>query len=86
MSTEIEKAYSRGYHAGQKRAIAARKREHLRRERQAFWDRVFVASVSTCIDVNGWEKGDVPISDIRQRVALAKDFADEALKQREFVL
>jgi hypothetical protein len=85
VSTDEQRAYSRGYAAGLRKRKADRSQESMRRERQAFWDRAFFAALGSCISVDGWKDGDKPINDIPSRVELARDFANQALHRRRYV-
>lgn len=85
MNDDEKRGYARGYAAGKKKRTDDRKREHLRRERQAFWDRAFLASLGACINADGWKTGDKLITTLPDRVALASDVADEAVKRRRYV-
>lgn len=85
MSTDEQRGYSKGYVAGLRKRKADRSRENIRHEKQAFWDRAFLASITTCIDVQGWKRGDELINTVEQRVRLAADIADAAVKQRKRV-
>lgn len=85
MNDDEKRGYARGYAAGTRKHAADRTREHLRRERQAFWDRAFLASLGVCVGVDGWKCGDKPITTLPDRVALASDVADEAAKIRRCV-
>lgn len=85
MSTDEQRGYSKGYAAGLRKRKADRSRESIRREKQAFWDRAFLASIATCIDVQDWKRGNEPIHTVEQRVRLAADIADAAVKQRRYV-
>lgn len=74
------RGYARGYQAGKKRLKVDITKERLERERDAFRRRAFLAALPSCIDAQGWKRGDEPINTVEQRVRLANSFAKEALK------
>lgn len=78
--TAEARAYSRGYQAGRKRRKTEVAEERRLAQRQAFWQRAFLAALPACVTAQGWAVGDKPITNISQRTRLAKDFADEATK------
>lgn len=73
-------AYARGYQAGRKRRRRDMTIEQMNKHRDANWNRAFLAALPTCIDAQGWKRGDKPINSLEARVRLARDFADEAMK------
>jgi hypothetical protein len=81
-TTEEQRGYARGYAAGRKRVQRDRQTERYQAERQAFLDRAFMAALSACIDAKGWTRGEKPITTLDERVRLAWDAAESALKQR----
>lgn len=85
MSADEQRGYSKGYAAGLRKRKADRSREHIRREKQAFWDRAFLAVIDSCMNIQGWSRGDKPISSLEDRVRLASEVADEAVKRRRYV-
>jgi hypothetical protein len=84
MSDEIknEKArgYSLGYAAGKKRAAKEDAAEELRVARAEKWNAAFLASLGGCVSQQHWTRGDKPIVTLPDRVLLAKEFADEAMR------
>jgi hypothetical protein len=79
--TETEKAaYQKGYHAGRKRVKKDITTERLRAERATFRRRAFLAALPACVKAQGWQRGGTPITTMNDRVRLAWEFADEALK------
>lgn len=66
--------YQKGYAAGR------RKRSRDNAE-TALWQRAYLAALPAVMGAQGWKRGDVHINGLTDRVGLAKDFADEALKQ-----
>ena len=78
-----KRGYSKGYAAGKRRAGREVDTERLERARaareNAFWRQAMCAALTTCCNVHGWTKGDKPISNIADRVDLARDFADQAV-------
>jgi hypothetical protein len=81
-TTEEKRVYARGYAAGRKRVQRDRLAERMQAERQAFLDRAFLAALPACIDAQGWTRGEKPITTLDERVRLAWDAAESALKQR----
>lgn len=79
------RGYSKGYLAGRKKKRAEQVIENMRRERQAFLDKAFISLLPASMLAEGWKSGDKPISNTTDRVALARKFAAEALKQRPLV-
>lgn len=80
-ATADRRAYQRGYAAGRKRVRLDRQREHLQRQENAAWNRAFLAVLPGCIQANGWQDSNgKPITTLPQRVQLASNAADQALK------
>lgn len=83
---EEKRAYSRGYATGRAKVKADRNVIARQRERQAFLDRTFLAALPFAMTQSTWGigKGNEtrPINTIAERVDLAWDVAQEALKQR----
>lgn len=86
MDDEIKKAelrgYARGYHAGKKKRHRDDFVARYRRERQAFLDRAFIATLPAALNADGWKFGDKPITSTDDRVELAARWAVAALKKR----
>lgn len=74
--------YARGYRAGKHRRQRDIDHEHHRREQQALLDRIYVAMLPTAMSAQGWKFGEKPISSMDDRIELARQWAEEALKQR----
>lgn len=85
MTQEDQRAYSRGYAAGRKRQTLERTVENVRRERQAFLDKAFLALLPTAMTQNSWKFGDKIVSTVEDRVKLASYWAKEALHKRPLV-
>jgi hypothetical protein len=77
-----QRGYSRGYVAGRKRLKADESAEHLRRERQAFLDKAFLATLPMALEQSTWTRGDKPIKKLKDRVQLAWEIAEAALLSR----
>ncbi len=77
-----KRAYSKGYAAGNRRRKRDNDRECQRMERQAFLDKAFLSVLPTAMNAQGWSFGSEPITSTKDRVTLAKRWAEEALKQR----
>lgn len=86
MTPDERRAYSRGYQAGRAKQKADTDKTEAQRTRQAYWDQVYLTAVPWCLDVSGWKHGDKPISMLDDRIKLARDVADYALKYRRNVL
>lgn len=84
MDEEILKAekrgYSKGYVAGKRLVKKNKQYEHEQKQRNALWNRAFIAALKECISVSGWTSGDKPINTLAERVRLARNFANEADK------
>lgn len=75
-------AYQRGYNAGRKRLRKDIDQEHRQRQENAAWNRAFLAALPGCIQCNGWQDSDgKPITTLHQRVQLASNAADQAIKR-----
>lgn len=79
------RGYSRGYAAGKKRVRADRHAENYRREQQAFLDKAFLVALPFAMQQSTWKHGEKPINTIPERVDLAWDVAESALKRRRWV-
>lgn len=66
--------YAKGYAAGRRK----RKRDNAE---TALWQRAYVSALPAAMQVQGWTRGQERIVSVSSRVKLAKEFADEALKQ-----
>lgn len=75
-------AYARGYAAGRRKAKIERSADQVRKERQAFLDKAFLAALPFAMEQTKWTIGDKPISTSEERVELAWRVAARALKQR----
>lgn len=85
---EIAKAekrgYGRGYSAGKARRFREINRERVQREHQAFLERAFIAALPACIEVTNWKRGTTPITGMDDRVRLAWEIAEAALRLRRY--
>ncbi len=77
-----KRGYGKGYAAGLRRKQRNIDEEKRSRARAEFFNRALLAALPACIAAQGWKRGTEPINNIPQRVSLAVDFADEALKRR----
>lgn len=82
MNADESRGYSKGYAAGRRRQHQEHLAETLRKEQQAFLDKVFIACVAEAMSVQGWKIGDKPVSAIPDRITVARDFALDALRRR----
>ena len=85
MISDEQRAYSKGYYAGRHKAKQQRSAETIRRERQAFLDKAFLALLPTAMTQNNWQFGDKSISTVEDRVKLTSYWAKEALHKRPLV-
>lgn len=76
------RAYARGYATGRKKAKIERSADQVRKERQAFLDKAFLAALPVCIDRQIKAKGTEGINDNERKVTAAWWYAQESLKQR----
>lgn len=73
------RGYSKGYIAGKKRKHRDISEETRQRKKDAFWQRAFLAALPAAFAAQGWSRGEKPITDLKGRVRLAAETADEAL-------
>lgn len=81
--------YQKGYAAGRRRLetdIALGKKDDIRNEQ---WLKFFTAMLPATSDIRGWvntlsDGTKKPINSIPDRVKLASDFADEAIKRAAY--
>ncbi len=85
MISDEQRAYSKGYYAGRHKAKQQRSAETIRRERQAFLDKAFLALLPTAMTQDNWKFGGKPASTVEDRVKLASYWAKEALHKRPLV-
>lgn len=86
MTDELKRAeqlgYSKGYAAGKRRKENLRAVAQIEAKREDFRQRAFLAALPACIQAHGWQTGDKkPINSLTERIDLARDFADAALKR-----
>lgn len=84
MSDKIKQAeqrgYTRGYNAGRKRQQTDIKQAQKMKRMAYRWNQAFLAALPACIIAQNWKVGGKPIASLTERTALARDFADEAIK------
>ncbi len=84
--TEAERAkrlgYSQGYSAGRRAKTAVSLSEQQRLREKSLWQKCFLAVLPEVVNGEAYvdSKG-VRLSNVSQRVAVARDFADYALKE-----
>lgn len=84
-STEIQvrRAYAKGYDAGRRKKIADTKARTRAQAEQEFWDQAFLQLLPECFRADNWtDRKSQPIRSLTQRVALAAEGADIALRKR----
>lgn len=81
----LEVAEKRGYQRGYAAKVRRVEREDAQRqhqhEKQVFRREVFLTVLPKVVDAQGWNTNGKPVTSLPQRVALAWDFADEAMKR-----
>lgn len=81
LKTAELRGYSKGYAAGKRRKQGQIYSEARKRKMDAFWQRALIAALPAAFSAQNWTRGDKPIETLDQRVRLAADVADEALKR-----
>ena len=77
---KLQAEYHKGYRAGLRRKVRELSAEERRRRENAFWQRAFIAAIPATIEVSGWKRGSAEITTLADRMVLASEAADEALK------
>jgi hypothetical protein len=72
--------YKRGYAAGRKRVATDLVKEAQHNTHADKFNAAFLAVLPVCVQLNGWKSGGTLINGVFQRVSLAEDFANEAVK------
>ena len=84
MGDEIKAAeargYSKGYQAGKRRKSLDISAEQFRVKKDAFWRRAFLAAIPAALSAQRWTRGGTEIATLPDRISLAAEAADEALK------
>ena len=75
-----KRGYGKGYAAGKRHRGKQVRIDQNRRQRQAFRQRAFLAVLPFAMGANGWVRGENPINSLSERVRLAVEIADEAMK------
>lgn len=81
LKKERQRGYSLGYAAGKRRKEQDVTKEAMRKKRDAFWQRAFLAALPAAFAAEGWKRGEKPITGLEDRVRLAAEVADEAAKR-----
>lgn len=78
------RAYARGYAAGRKKVKIERSAEQVRKEKQAFLDKAFLAALPVCLstEIMTAAVAGSKESERERQVKAAWWFAEKALKQR----
>lgn len=79
-ATAEQRGYAKGYKAGRKRRKRDDAAERIAEQRAAFWNAAFLAALPATMAVKEWTRGGEHISTLTDRVALATEAADAALK------
>lgn len=90
-SEELKKERARGYSAGYvagKKSVANKRADTssiaaTRRDRQAFYDSAFIEALTFAMTQSTWTKGINEINTLKERIDLAHDVAEAALKRRK---
>lgn len=70
------RAYQRGYAAGRKL-----NRQQQAREKKRLWNQALLRCLPWALESKGWTRGGEPINGLAEKVRLAAEAADEAVKQ-----
>lgn len=81
MTDDEQRGYSRGYQAGRRRKKIDMSTQQRSQRREAFRQRAFIAALPFAMAAQGWKRGEDPIRSLSDRVHLAKEVADEAVRQ-----
>lgn len=79
------RAYSRGYSAGRKKLKQENQTARRLARQDEFWRRAFLAALPFALGAQSWTRGGKPITRLDDRVKLATDVANEALKQAKYM-
>lgn len=74
------RGYGRGYQAGKRKKSKDITQEARMRKENAFWQRAFLAALPAAFSAQNWTRGEKPITSLADRVRLAAETADEAMK------
>lgn len=78
-------AYQQGYRAGTRvrpKSGAEKLRRHLKSQERAFWERALLAALPYAVEhAPAWRKSETRQAAIDDRMELAADFADAAVKR-----
>lgn len=80
LKTAEQKGYSKGYAAGLHRKNREVSYASRQKKKDAFWQRAFLAVLPAAFDTQEWSRGSKPINTLPDRLRLAAETADEALK------
>lgn len=80
MNEDEKRGYSKGYAAGGRRKEQNITREAIQKKRDVFWQRAFLAALPAAFESKNWTRGEKPITGLGDRVKLAAEAADEAMK------
>ncbi len=80
LKTAERRGYGKGYAAGKARKEREISHETRRRRMDAFWQRAFIAALPAAFNAQGWARGETKITSLSDRMRLAADAADEAMK------
>lgn len=72
--------YQRGYAAGRRKKAKDMRAGRFEAERRAFRRRAFLAALPACLEAANWQRDGKPIVGLADRVRLAREAADEAMK------
>lgn len=87
LKTAEHRAYAKGYAAGKRRKQCEISQETLQRKKDAFWLRAYLAVLPAAFSAQNWTRGEQKkITTLTDKVRLAAETADEALKHAELHL
>lgn len=80
MTTDVDRAYQRGYKAGRARAKRDASDRARRAHERALWQRAMVAALPFALTQQTWRRGSEAINTVHDRVTLAAEVADQAVE------
>ena len=74
------RGYGKGYAAGKRRKEREISNKQRKRIKDAFWQRAFLAAIPVAFGAQGWKRGEKQINTLADRMKLAAEAADEAMR------
>lgn len=72
--------YQKGYNAGKRLRSKQISADRQYARERAFWQRAMLAAIEFAMTQSTWKRGDTPINSTKDRMVLAGNVADAALK------